>query len=1434
MCKKSIYLVTFVSVLCLACVAHADITDGLVGYWPLDGDATDASGTGLHGTINGNVTPTTDRFGNADSALLFPGATNSYIELGDPAELRITGAMTLAAWVRIDSYESNGRIIARIGSQRSYSLNVENESNGHVGAFQVAASGSDLRIANTADRIDFGPDEWFHIAGTFEPSVAIKIYINGKLDNTLTDNIPDTQFIANTVRIGRSGTTWGEFPGSIDEVRVYDRALSADDIYELGTTLIATSPDPADGTENVITPLCTWQSGDTASFHDIYFGTNPTLGPAEYKPRQPATWNMYFHQDPLIPGATYYWRIDEVEADGTTTHTGDVWSFTAAPLAAYNPSPSDGARNVTTDVVLSWEAGFTAVTHDVYFGTDETAVADGTAGTFKANQQEKTYTPAGLVKDTDYYWRIDEVEDDMTTKRTGAVWSFRTVPDIAIRDPNMIGWWKLDEGAGDTALDSSGYDHHGTFKGDPEWVVGYDGGALEFDGQGDDRVSVGTFDVEGSGITIACWFKADNLDTPGSDPRMFSKAIGGSSQDHWFMVSSSRQGSPERKVLRFRLKTDGNTDELKADYDTGTIELNEWIHVVATWDGSMMRIYKNGVEVGSLDKTGTLSTGPSVKVAIGNQPQGAEDRPFDGIIDDVRIYKKGVTAAEIPDIMRGDPTLAWKAEPADGSVPDIDQATTLSWTPGENAAKHDVYFGTDRNAVEDADTTTTGIYRGRQDPNTYTPPEGVEFNETYYWRIDEFNTDATLSKGRVWSFTVAEYLIIDDFESYDDYCNRIFYTWPDGWGHNGDVSCGVPAYGGNGTGSTVGYLREPYAEQTIIHEGEQSMPFEYLNDGSTGKALYSETERTFEPPQDWTRHGVKALTLWFRGLPGSVGSFSYDPGTGIYTMTADGSDIWYASDEFHYAYKQLSGVGSIETQVLSVQNTNGWAKAGVMIRDTLDPNSTFAAVYITPGNGCRFQARFATAEDATSDTDFTQLAHIQAPHWIKLERAGGNAFNAYDSNDPAVEGWHPLAWNPQTINMAADLYIGLALTSHNTDPTVACTGTFSDVTITGTVTGQWQSQDIGIASNAAEQLYVAVEDSTGKSKVVNHPDPNAVLSDTYQEWNIDLKQVSDAGVNLASIKKMYIGVGDRNAPKLGGSGMLYIDDIRLYQPRCFPSLIKPAGDFSDNCVVDYPDLETLADNWLRIVWDTTGGHDGSGCLVFGPSGDYVAIQDLHYQGNDYAEVSVCAWVRTDSDADQYIVSFDRNEYWRLEVNGSGAGLGQVGWDVMTDTGQVDYGSAARVDDGQWHHVVGVFDNGTLTIYIDGSAEPSATGGPTFGTGNTRFGFLGANSEAIVFDGSRGGGNPVQQLDDFRIYDYALLAGPIVTLYNGSGQPATSPILWYKLDETSGSIAADSSGNGYDGSLMFDWFDINLYEDGTINFKDYAVLADSWLDELLWP
>jgi hypothetical protein len=268
-------------------------------------------------------------------------------------------------------------------------------------------------------------------------------------------------------------------------------------------------------------------------------------------------------------------------------------------------------------------------------------------------------------------------------------------------------------------------------------------------------------------------------------------------------------------------------------------------------------------------------------------------------------------------------------------------------------------------------------------------------------------------------------------------------------------------------------------------------------------------------------------------------------------MTATGSDIWNQADQFHLAYKMLTGAGSIQAKVLSVDNTDLWAKAGVMIRETLDPGSKFAAVYITPGNGCRFQARLDTGVAAVSDSGVvtTEQTGITAPYWVKLERDFAGNFTGYYSSDGTT--WTPMAWNPQNVVMGSNVYIGLALTAHNANAT--CTAKFSNVTITGTVGPQWADQDIGIASNAPEPLYVAVSNATGQPAVVVNPDPNAATTTTWTQWVIPLSEFSDQGINLTNVDTLAIGLGTRgNMTVPGGSGEMYFDDIRLYRPSTTP------------------------------------------------------------------------------------------------------------------------------------------------------------------------------------------------------------------------------------------------------------------------------------------
>jgi hypothetical protein len=234
-------------------------------------------------------------------------------------------------------------------------------------------------------------------------------------------------------------------------------------------------------------------------------------------------------------------------------------------------------------------------------------------------------------------------------------------------------------------------------------------------------------------------------------------------------------------------------------------------------------------------------------------------------------------------------------------------------------------------------------------------------------------------------------------------------------------------------------------------------------------------------------------------------------------------------------------------QVLSVDDTDPWAKAGVMFRDTLEPGSKFAAVYITAGNGCRYQARLDTDIDATSDTSVvtTEQTAITAPYWIKLERDFAGNFRGYYSSNGTT--WQMMSWGAQNISMGSTIYVGLAVTSHNAAAT--CEAKFSNVTITGTVGTQWTSQDIGIESNVAEPLYVAVSNSAGTPAVVVHDDPAAANIDTWTEWIIPLQTFADQGINLTNVDSVALGLGDRNNPQPGGSGKMYFDDIRLYQPR---------------------------------------------------------------------------------------------------------------------------------------------------------------------------------------------------------------------------------------------------------------------------------------------
>jgi hypothetical protein len=485
--------------------------------------------------------------------------------------------------------------------------------------------------------------------------------------------------------------------------------------------------------------------------------------------------------------------------------------------------------------------------------------------------------------------------------------------------------------------------------------------------------------------------------------------------------------------------------------------------------------------------------------------------------------------------------------PANGAV-DVKPTQILTWNAGAVAASHEVYFGTDADAVKNA-TKASPAYKGTKTlgEESYNPGK-LTLNTTYYWRIDEVNDASPDSPwiGNVWSFTTGDYFVIDDFEDYDAGENQIWYSWHDGLGYGAPGTADY--YAGNGTGAAVGDENTlSYTEETIIHGGGHSMPLAYDNN-KQGFSKYSEVELTLSNVRNWTLDGVGELSLWFRGYPASTGSFVESP-AGTFTMTGSGTDIWDLGtagdyhDEFHYAYKMLSGAGSITAKVVSVGNSDPWAKAGVMVRETLNADSAHAFACITPDYGVASQGRPSTG---AASFNYNQTG-VAAPYWVKLERSiSGNFTVSHSANGTS---WQPVTGAViENIPMSTNVYIGLAVTAHNA--ALTCQAVFSNVTTTGNVTGQWADQDIGILSNDAEPLYVVVSNSIGNPAIVINDDPAAAQIDTWTEWIIPLSAFADHGIDLTNVDRIALGLGTRgNTTVAGGSGKMYFDDIRLNRPE---------------------------------------------------------------------------------------------------------------------------------------------------------------------------------------------------------------------------------------------------------------------------------------------
>jgi hypothetical protein len=557
----------------------------------------------------------------------------------------------------------------------------------------------------------------------------------------------------------------------------------------------ADSPSPADGAAGVASAELSWLPGDTAAYHNVYLGTSAGLTDADLVAGM-ATGLTYTPATGFQPGVTYYWRVDEVEADGATIHTGDVWSFTTLSGDAYSPVPADGREGIAQAVTLSWRPGLNAKEHHVYFGDDPDAVASGDDAADKGITSETSFHTGLLRAGTAYSWRVDEI--DGNDVQIGKVWTFTTAqPAVGkiVRE-----WWTGLPGVAVSDLTASerypnvptGRELVDRFEGPVNWKDSYAArlyGWLKPEKSGSYRFWIA------SNEQSELWLSADADPanavriarvTGWSNPRDFNNAsrYAGSDQESTPVVLEAG-----RKYYIQAVMKEGSGED----------------HVAVAW-----------------------------------QPP-AEAR--------VVIPARFVDTFAIPPLRAADP------QPQDGAV-DVVQSLVLRWFAGENALEHDVYFGDDAAAVAAADTNSV-LYRGRQGGTEFDAGM-LEWNTTYYWRVDEIaeGDPNDPQKGTLWSFATADFLLIDDFEGYTediDAEETLFQGWIDGLT--------------NGTGSYVGYpiaVGGTYGETSVVHSGRQSMPLAYDN---TNEPYYSEVERVWATDQDWTVDGVGALSLFIHGKP---------------------------------------------------------------------------------------------------------------------------------------------------------------------------------------------------------------------------------------------------------------------------------------------------------------------------------------------------------------------------------------------------------------------------------------------------------------------------------------------------------------------------------------------------------------------------------------
>ncbi|MBN2314776.1 MAG: LamG domain-containing protein [Sedimentisphaerales bacterium] len=701
-----------------------------------------------------------------------------------------------------------------------------------------------------------------------------------------------------------------------------------------------------------------------------------------------------------------------------------------------------------------------------------------------------------------------------------------------VTEADLVGLWRFDETSGTIAHDSSGNGHDGTFNGDLTWTAGRIGGALDFEFDNTNEcVVIPPFEVIGGGLTLAAWVKPESFSQ--ADARIIDKGVDvASANDAWWMLSPVSSGGQIR--LRFRLKTDEGSTTLTQIATSGGLVVNEWAHTAAIWDGTSMILYQDGVEVGRVAKGGTaVATNPDASIYIGNQLAATQRRPFDGLLDDVRVYNVALAQEQLQVLVEGSEgyPFAFNPNPTDGAVYE-NTWITLNWSAGDFAVSHDVYLGVHSSDVENA-TRDSDLFRGNQVTTFYIAgfpgfayPDGLIPGTTYYWRIDEVNDADPNSpwKGPVWSFSIPPKTAYnpnpaDGAEFVGP--ENVALSWTTGYGAKlhtvflGDdydevsnatvgVPVGMTSYKpGSLELEKVYYWRVDEFDGIDTYKGDV---WGFTTPGAAGHPQpansavdIEHTKRlTWTPADNATSHQVyfgmdKEVVMnattdspEYKGNK-ALGSESYDPG----------KLAWHAS--YYWRVDAVYNTGTVKGLVWS----------------------------------------FTTADFLVVD-DFESYNDIDPPD-PESNRIFDTWIDGFGTTDNgALIGNDLPAYAEQTI-----VHGGSQSMIYRYDNTGNKT---SEATITLVQPRDWTEGGVtklslwvrGDSANAAESVFIVLNGTAG----IQLGDSTITQKTGWTEGTIDLAEFT--GIDLTNVQTITIGIGASGDSFTNGTGTMYFDDIRLY------------------------------------------------------------------------------------------------------------------------------------------------------------------------------------------------------------------------------------------------------------------------------------------------